>query len=156
MIRANLKSRVLFQDEGLDQRDVDLGGQESWDQIRDAVASVQSSSKLVHLRHPSKHVWVQKVHLFLPNESQPKGQAKQSFPALCRSCVLWVGKFYISCTFFEFPTFSCFFFKSPNYGSMSQAHFPDFAKASWYFGQLRIYDLNQPCPSCISLNGFCV
>ena len=59
MIRANLKSRVLFQDEGLDQRDVDLGGQESWDQIRDAVASVQSSSKLVHLRHPSKHVWVQ-------------------------------------------------------------------------------------------------
>jgi hypothetical protein len=46
------------EDEGLDHRDVDLKAQEPWDLVREAVASVQSSSKLVHLRHPSKELFI--------------------------------------------------------------------------------------------------
>ena len=59
-----LTNKTSIQDEGLDHRDVDLNHQEPWDQIRDAVSSVQSSSRLVHLRHPSKKVTlVQKLIL---------------------------------------------------------------------------------------------
>ena len=49
-------SIINIQDEGLNDRNVDLSSQEPWDRVREACASVASSSRLVHLRHPSKKV----------------------------------------------------------------------------------------------------